>query len=198
MAERGYGGAKLRDVAARTGVSVGLLYRYFPNKRAVVLQIYEELSADYFAAAAAMPRGKWRVRFLFALKTSLRVLQPHRHLLAALLPVLVADPGEGLFSPATAFSRVRVEQVFHDAVEEAEDAPSREDAAALGRLLYLVQLVVILFWLLDKSRDQQATEGLIALVERLLPRAVDAYRLRPIRALVRSGDALFREAMLEV
>src|SRR6266550_528806 len=33
IAERGYEATTLRDVADRAGVSVGLLYRYFPSKR---------------------------------------------------------------------------------------------------------------------------------------------------------------------
>ena len=35
-------------------------------------------------------------------------------------------------------------------------------AAALGRLLYLVHLAVLLWWLLDKSPRQRATTGLAA------------------------------------
>jgi len=37
IGERGYEATTLREVADRAGVSVGLLYRYFPSKRAVVL-----------------------------------------------------------------------------------------------------------------------------------------------------------------
>ena len=43
IAERGYDATTLRDVAERAGVSAGLLYRYFPSKRAVVLALYDEL-----------------------------------------------------------------------------------------------------------------------------------------------------------
>src|ERR1019366_4783701 len=47
MATHGYESTTLRDVAKEAGVSVGLLYRYFPSKRAVIVALYEELSADY-------------------------------------------------------------------------------------------------------------------------------------------------------
>ncbi len=63
-----------------------------------------------------MPPGKWRDRFVFALRTSLDVLKPHQQALRALTPVLVGDPEEGIFSPSTAFSRLRVQRVFEDAV----------------------------------------------------------------------------------
>ena len=138
-------------MAREAGVSVGLLYRYFPSKRAIVLALYDELSAEYAAQAAHMASGPWRERFLYALRTSLDVLRPHRGTLAALVPVLVGDANEGLFAPGTAFSRLRVERVFQDAVIGATDAPRPPLGAALGRLLYLVHLATILWWLLDKS-----------------------------------------------
>src|SRR3954452_15491438 len=65
--ENGYEAATLRDIAARAGVSVGLLYRYFPSKRAVVLALYEELSTEYATDAEKMKAGKWHDRFIFAL-----------------------------------------------------------------------------------------------------------------------------------
>src|SRR6478609_7912560 len=60
IAARGWQETTLRDVAAEAGVSVGLLYRYFPSKQAIVLALYDELSADYAARAAAMAPGRWR------------------------------------------------------------------------------------------------------------------------------------------
>jgi AcrR family transcriptional regulator len=197
MAERGYTATTLRDVASEAGVSPGLLYRYFPSKQSVVLALYDDLSARYAAAAAQMPRGRWRDRFLFALRTSLDVLKPHRRTLSALVPVLVGDSDHGLFSASTTFSRVRVQQAFQDAVIGATDAPHREIAAALGRLLYLLHLGVLLWWLLDKSPGQRATRGLVALIEQTMPSAVLALRFRPVARLLRTGDALFGEALFD-
>src|ERR1700730_7279825 len=69
IARQGYESTTLRDVAKEAGVSVGLLYRYCPSKRAVIIALYEELSADYARQALEMPRGRWRDRFIFALET---------------------------------------------------------------------------------------------------------------------------------
>ena len=109
ITRRGYESTTLRDMAKEAGVSVGLLYRYFPSKRAIIIALYDELSADYARQAADMPRGRWRDRFIFALKTSLQVLEPHRVALRALIPVLVGDPDEGVFAESAAFSRLRVQ-----------------------------------------------------------------------------------------
>src|SRR6476660_5459210 len=123
LSERGYEATTLREIAKRAHVSVGLLYRYFPSKRAVIIALYDELSADYARQAAAMPAGRWRDRFVFALTTSIQVLEPHRNVLRALIPVLVGDPNDGVFSTTTTFSRRRVQQAFEDAVAGATDAP---------------------------------------------------------------------------
>ena len=197
MAKRGYAATTLREVAAEAGVSSTLLYRYFPSKQSVVLALYDDLSAQYAEVATAMPRGKWRDRFLFALRGSLEVLKPHRRTLSALVPILIGDADHGLFSPSTAFSRVRVERAFRQAVVDATDAPRAELAAPLGRLLYLLHLAVLLWWLIDKSPGQRATGGLVALIQKTLPSAVLALRFPPVVRLVRTGDALFAEALLD-
>jgi AcrR family transcriptional regulator len=195
IATRGYDATTLRNIAKEASVSVGLLYRYFPSKQAVVIALYDELSSEYARHAAHMPPGRWRDRFVFAVSTSLEVLNPHRVALLALTPVLVGDPEEGIFSASTAFSRLRVQEVFEQAVVQARDAPKPPLAAALGRLLYLVHLAVLLWWLLDKSSNQRATAALVSLTGQLLPSAALALRVPPVRRFVISFDELVREAL---
>lgn len=197
IATHGYDRTTMRDVAEAAGVSVGLLYRYFPNKRAVVLALYDELSLEQQARVAELPRGPWRNRFLIALDASLSVLRPHRRTLSALIPVMVSAEPDGLFGSATAFSRRRVQQMFQDAVVGAKDGPRGELAAALGRLLYLVHLAVILWWLLDKSPNQRATTALVALIAQILPLAALTLKIRRVADFVLAGDRLFEQALLQ-
>jgi AcrR family transcriptional regulator len=197
IAERGYEATPLRDIAKEAGVSVGLLYRYFPSKRAIVVALYDELSTDYARQAADMRPGKWRDRFLFALETSLHVLEPHRVALRALTPTLVGDPDEGIFAATTAFSRLRVQRVFENAITGSTDAPKQPLAESLGRLLYLVHLAVLLWWLLDKSPKRRATTALVSLTRQLLPTAALALRVPPVRRFVIAADELIREALFE-
>lgn len=196
IAERGFEATTLRDIATEAGVSPGLLYRYFPSKQAVVIALYDELSSEYAGRSAQLPPGKWRDRFIVALNTSLSVLKPHQVALRALTPVLVGDPEEGIFSPGTAFSRLRVQEVFERAVAGASDAPTGPLTAALGRLLYLIHLAVLLWWLLDKSTNQRATVALVSLVREFLPSAALALRVTPVRRFVLSVDELVRAALL--
>ena len=197
IGERGYEAATLREVATRAGVSPGLLYRYFPSKRSVVLALYDHLSEEFARQAVEIPGGRWRERFIHALELSLRVLGPHRVTLRALTPVLVGDPEEGVLAQSTAFSRERVQTVFENAVTEATDAPKAPLAEALGRLLYVLHLGVILWWLLDRSPGQKATAGLVRLFRQMLPSAAVALHVRPVRSFVRSLDALIVEALVD-
>ena len=125
----------------------------------------------------------------------MRVLQPHRTTLRALIPILVGDPDDGVFATSTAFSRLRVQQVFEESVTRSIDQPKPPLAAALGRLLYLVHLAVLLWWLLDKTPKQRATQALVGLTEQLLPSAALALRLPPIRRFVIEMDELIRAVL---
>src|SRR5262249_58271172 len=125
--------------------------------------------SETFAQQAALPRGKWRERFVHALEISLRTLGPHRLTLRALAPVMVGDTEEGVFAQHTAFSRNRVQGIFRDAVLGPTDAPTQPLADALSQLLYLAHLGLILWWLLDRSPHQRATQSLVALIRQLLP-----------------------------
>jgi AcrR family transcriptional regulator len=198
VAERGYETTTLRDIADEAGVSVGLLYRYFPSKQAVTIALYDKLSADYARRAARMPSGIWRDRFIFALETSLDVVKPHRVALRALIPVLIGDPDDGIFAERTTFSRQRVQSVFEDAATGSTDAPRDPLSKALGRLLYLLHLAVLLWWLLDRTPRQRATAGVIKLMLQVLPAAALALRLPLIRRFVVTMDELMREGLLGV
>src|SRR5262249_49784424 len=142
-----------------------------------------------------MKPGTWRERFMFALETSLRVLQPHRMALRALTPVLVGDPDDGVFAAGTAVARRRVQQVFEDAVAGSAGAPAPRLAAALGRFLYLVHLGVLLWWLLDRTPKQRTTASLVTLTRSLLPSIALTLRLPPVRRFVVALDDLIREGL---
>jgi len=46
FAEHGYQGGSTNKVAARAGVSIGTLYQYFPNKEAIIAQLYDDHAAE--------------------------------------------------------------------------------------------------------------------------------------------------------
>lgn len=165
--EKGFDGTTLRDIASRAGVSLGLLYRYFSGKDALVLELYEELTEDFLEATASLPIATWPVRAMFALRSSLDVLRPHRESLRALLGTTTIEHQGPLLVPGRALPHARVEARFVEAVTGASDAPP--DGERLGRSLYLVHLIALLFWLLDRSPRQVATDRALALLDRYAP-----------------------------
>lgn len=196
IAERGYEAATLRDVAATAGVSPALLYRYFPNKRSVVLALYDALSEAFARELDAMPSARWRERFVFALELSLHVMGPHRVTLRALAPVMIGSTEDGVFAGNAVSSRDRVMKAFQQTVTGASDAPDGALAESLGRLLYLGHLCVILWWLLDRTPNQRATRALVVLIGQILPSVALTLRLRPVSDFVQSADSLFQDALL--
>ncbi|MCA9569487.1 MAG: TetR/AcrR family transcriptional regulator, partial [Myxococcales bacterium] len=164
--EDGYEATTLRGIAREAGVSPALLYKYFPSKQAVVMALYDDLSAR-FADGLALPEAGWTVRVVTTLRFSLEVLAPHRATLATVLPVLLTDREHGLLSRGAFASRDRVRACYVEAVAGSAHPPSH--AVVLGRLAYFLQLGVLLWWLLDRSPDQRATEGLLGMLEGLGP-----------------------------
>jgi hypothetical protein len=59
-------------------------------------------------------------------------------------------------------------------------------------VLYLVHLAVLLWWLLDKTPRQRATDALVGLTAQLLPSAALTLRLPPVRRFVIALDELIR------
>jgi len=88
-----------------------------------------------------------------------------------------------------------VQRVFEKAVVGSSDAPKQPLAEALGRLLYLVHLGVLLWWLLDKTSNQRATAALVSLTQQLLPSAALTLRVPSVRRFVISVDGLAHEAL---
>jgi AcrR family transcriptional regulator len=165
--EKGFDKTTLRDIASTAGVSLGLLYRYFPGKDALVLELYEVLTEDFLKATAELPAGAWPVRAIVALRASLDVLAPHRESLRALLGTTTIEREGPLLVPGRGLPHARVEARFVEAVTGAADAPL--EGERLERSLYLVHLVVLLFWLLDRSPRQVATERALAQLEQWAP-----------------------------
>ena len=113
----------------------------------------------------------------------------------ALGGVLVGGGAEGMFASETAFSRVRVQAVFGDAVRGSTNAPPPDVADALGRLLYAAHLTLLLFWLLDRSPAQRATERLLASLEGALPWASLLVAAGSASEVIRTTDQLLRDAL---
>lgn len=66
--ERGYDGATVAEIAKRVGVVEGLVFKYFPTKRQLMLEVlgfwYEEMFGDYTRELADLEHPRDRLRYL--------------------------------------------------------------------------------------------------------------------------------------
>lgn len=187
FAARGYEMTTMRDIAAASGCSLGLAYRYFASKEDLVLELYRWLVAQLDEQAGALPAGTIAERFQRLMRGLFVVMAPHRLTLGALFGAALNPRSRvGLFSAEGAEIRRRARAAYVRVVVEARDAPRPAQGEELATLLYGVQLALVLFWLQDRSERARGTAELLDLVHDLLQRARPLLRLPLVaRTLVR-------------
>lgn len=193
--EDGYEATTMRAVAAAAGVSVGNAYYYFESKEHLVQAYYEEIGRTH--RALALPRIAERTaladRLRIALETHLEVIAPYHDFAGSFFKV-AADPRSPLspFSPESAPARDEAIAFFRAVVDGSSarvPAPLRTE---LPRLLWLMHMGVMLYWVYDRS---PGTEKSTQLVERAVPlvvRLVALSRLPGLRGALDDAIDLVR------
>ena len=162
--EKGFEETTMRDIAAKAGVALGGAYYYFSSKDAIVLAFYREMqetsNEPVLGALAGHKKLKDRIRGV--LEKRLELLAPNRKFCAALFRHAPdsADP----LSPFSDESRViRDAAIEHMRIAiEGSDAKVPSDLQPrLPYLLWLYQMAVIMFWLYDRSANQERTQKLM-------------------------------------
>ena len=157
--ERGFDKATMREIATEAGVAVGAAYYYFDSKDAIVMAFYERSQGHMHAEIeAALDRARSleaRLRAIISAKFS--YFAPNRKLLGALSAH--ADPEHPLspFSAETAAIREQDVASFERAVRDSSVKLPPSIAPYLGRLLWMYQMGLILFWVYDRSPAQRRT-----------------------------------------
>lgn len=160
---KGFERTTMRDIAAEAEMSLGAAYHYFRSKEELLLAYYEWMQSEHERRLSLAPDTDFRARLVGMLRTKLDLLRKDRRLLAALFRDL-ADPA----SPRS---------VFHRKMRSLRDRSSAEFVAlcrdlplphslqeAAGQVLWLSHLGLFLFFIHDRSAQQQRTEKLVELV----------------------------------
>jgi AcrR family transcriptional regulator len=162
--EKGFEQTTMRDIAAQAGVALGGAYYYFASKDAIVLAFYAEMqqAINQPVLAALAGRKKLGERIRSVLDKRLELLEPNRKFCAALFRHAPdsADP----LSPFSDESRlIRDGAIEHMRIAaEGSDAKIPSDLKPrLPYLLWLYQMALIMFWLYDRSPNQQSTRKLL-------------------------------------
>ena len=79
IAERGFHGAPMAEIAKKAGVAAGTIYRYFESKDMLITELHRELEDRIVAVLQyGYPSGRpLRERFLYLIGTLLRYLIAH-------------------------------------------------------------------------------------------------------------------------
>ena len=162
--EKGFEQTTMRDIAAQAGVALGGAYYYFSSKDAIVLAFYAEMqqAINQPVLASLAGRKKLGERIRSVLDKRLELLEPNRKFCAALFRHAPdsADP----LSPFSDESRlIRDGAIEHMRIAaEGSDAKIPSDVKPrLPYLLWLYQMALIMFWLYDRSPNQQSTRKLL-------------------------------------
>jgi AcrR family transcriptional regulator len=188
--EKGFEETTMRDIAAKAGVALGGTYYYFSSKDAIVLAFYHEMQQASTSAVsdalAEKKKLKDRIRAVFSER--LKLLEPNRKFCAALFRH--APDGSDPLSPFSQETRL----IRDAAIEQMKIAMDGGDVKIppdlkprLPHLLWLYQMALIMFWLYDRSPNQEKTQKLmdksLGLLVNLL-RVSSLPLMRPLRKTV--------------
>jgi len=166
---RGYEATTLRDIADAAGVSIGLTYRYFDRKEELALALYERLSEEV-ERRVKLPEGSIGERWAALERMRFKVLGPHRRTLLALVQAAFDPESDlGVLSPATSPVRERWQHLHRSVVE---GAAMKVPADELARLLYAVDLMLVVYWMQDRTPSTRATRDVIDRLAKLIDLAV--------------------------
>jgi len=162
--EKGFEPTTMRDIAAKAGVALGGAYYYFSSKDAIVLEFYRQMqeSSNDPVLESLAGRKKLKERLRGVLDKRLELLEPNRKFCAALFRH--APDGADPLSPFSEESRpIREGAIEHMRIAvEGSDAKVPSDLQPrLPYLLWLYQMSLIMFWLYDRSPNQERTAKLM-------------------------------------
>ncbi|HET6175872.1 MAG TPA: TetR family transcriptional regulator [Candidatus Sulfotelmatobacter sp.] len=162
--EKGFDETSMRDIAAKAGVALGGAYYYFASKDSFVLAFYSEMQENshqpVLQALVSEKKIKERIRCVF--EKRLELLEPNRKFCAALFRHAPdgADPLSP-FSEETSLIRNAAIEQMRIAAEDSDAKIPPDLKPRLPYLLWLYQMALIMFWLYDRSPNQQRTKKLL-------------------------------------
>jgi AcrR family transcriptional regulator len=162
--EKGFEETTMRDIAAKAGVALGGAYYYYSSKDAIVLAFYAEMQQNSSEPILTELAGKkkLRERILCVVEKRLELLEPNRKFCAALFRHAPdrADPLSP-FSEETRSIREGAIEHMRIALDGGDVKIPTDLKPRLPYLLWLYQMALIMFWLYDRSPQQERTRKLL-------------------------------------
>ena len=167
--EKGYEATTMREVAKACDCSLGLTYRYFSGKEQLLLEFYWQMAADTGAQIEQLPTTSFANRFYLLMTTRLEQTIQYRELFRVIFGVAMnPNSGVNILSNNAAGMRANVAKHFQQLVLNALNPPSSSQVEDVAIVLYALHFAILLFWLYDRSPNQQTTAELLAFIRDLL------------------------------
>lgn len=199
--ERGYDKTTMRAIAQEAGVSVGNAYYYFESKEFLIQGFYDLMSHNHARVAASRMEGvrDFARRLDIALASWLDCAAEY-HEFAAQFFRTAADPDSSLspFSKESHPARDTAIALFRDVLTGSDLSPKldAELAELLPDLLWLHLMVIVLYWVFDRTPDTARTREFVRRSTPLVARVISLSRYRLFRPLVRDATGLVQDFVL--
>ncbi|GAB3536580.1 TetR family transcriptional regulator [Arthrobacter tecti] len=195
--EQGYDKTTMRTIAKEAGVSTGNAYYYFTSKDDLVQELYQSLQDEHRSKSLPLLREGQNLgeHLRVILQTGVDVMGPYHDFGSNFISVAI-QPSSNLspFSSDSAVARAKSIALFNQAVTTARPQPPMAIRADLPELLWLVYMGVTLFWVYDRSPNQQRTRRLIDNAAPLIAKLVILSRLPVVRKIVDDVVQLIKNA----
>lgn len=199
--ERGYDKTTMRAIAQEAGVSVGNAYYYFESKEFLIQGFYDLMTHDHARDATSRMEGErdFARRLEITLASWLDCAAEY-HEFAAQFFRTAADPDSSLspFSNESHPARETAVALFRDVLTGSDLAPKldAELAELLPDLLWLHLMVVVLYWVFDRTEDTARTREFVRRSTPFVARIITLSRYRAFRPLVRDAKGLIQDFIL--
>jgi AcrR family transcriptional regulator len=190
--ERGFERVTMREVAVSADVALGAAYYYFDSKDALVMAFYEQAQAQILPGLERILAQSRSLdqRLRAIIQHKLDYFAPNRRLMAALSTHI--DPHHPLSPFSADTSRIREQDIacFARAVSDSGVKLPASTLPYLPRLLWLYQMGLMLFWVYDRSENQQLTALLFDKTLRMILITLKLASLPLMRPLHRQAGEL--------
>ncbi|MDH6138388.1 AcrR family transcriptional regulator [Kitasatospora sp. GP30] len=199
--ERGYEKTTMRAIAAEAGISVGNAYYYFAGKEYLIQGFYDRMTLEHATEAQARLRGHtdFAKRLEIALLSWIDCAAPY-HEFAAQFFRTAADPSNSLSPFANESHRARATAVdlFRDVLtgSDLRTKLDRELTELLPDLLWLHLMIVVLYWVFDRTPDTERTRAFVRRSTPMAARVIRLSRYRVFRPIVRDAKGLIQDFIL--
>ncbi|MED7953098.1 TetR/AcrR family transcriptional regulator [Streptomyces sp. BE303] len=199
--ERGYEKTTMRAIATEAGVSVGNAYYYFSAKEFLIQGFYDRMTYDHAADARnrMAHTREFSERLEIALTSWLDTAAPY-HEFAAQFFRTAADPTSSLspFSNESHPARATAVALFREVLEGSDLAPKldTELVELLPDVLWLHLMVVVLYWVFDRTPDTERTREFVRRSTPMAARVINLSRYRVFRPIVRDAKGLIQDFIL--